>query len=189
MSYIVVYLRADGSSGVEECADLDLAVVAAERLRNVDSVERPRIFKTEEITYDFKPYYRVEVTTADESGDDWVGHSAAAAPADAPPVAPISTGAEEQAVVEEPTVAQTEVVEPVVEAAEAPADGPLEEQPHASPAMPDSSDVESGAADAAPKKGLFGDTSTAPVVDTPDGTPLVEDVKDSVPPRRGLFGR
>lgn len=61
MSYIVVYQKVDGTSGVEECGDLDLAVVTAERLRNVDAVERPRIFKTEEIHYDFRPYYRVEV--------------------------------------------------------------------------------------------------------------------------------
>ena len=69
MSYIVVYQRADGSAGIEECGDLDLAVVTAERLRNVDSVERPRIFKTEEIRYDFRPYYRVEVAEADEAND------------------------------------------------------------------------------------------------------------------------
>ena len=67
MSYIVVYQRADGSSGLEECADLDLAIVTAERLRNVDAVERPRIFETEEIHYDFKPYYRVEVMPGGEA--------------------------------------------------------------------------------------------------------------------------
>lgn len=66
MSYIVVYQREDGSSGLEECESLDLAVVAAERLRNVDSVENPRIFKTEEVKFDFRPYYRVEV--ADSGG-------------------------------------------------------------------------------------------------------------------------
>ena len=67
MSYIVVYQRADGSSGLEECVDLDLAIVTAERLRNVDAVERPRIFETEEIHYDFKPYYRVEVMPGGEA--------------------------------------------------------------------------------------------------------------------------
>ena len=67
MSYIVVYQKSDDSSGVEECGDLDLAIVTAERLRNVDSVERPRIFKTEEIRYDFRPYYRVEVEAETES--------------------------------------------------------------------------------------------------------------------------
>ncbi len=61
MTYLVVYQSADGSAGYEPCTDLDAAVVAAERLRNVDDVDQPRIFKTEEITISFRPYYRVEV--------------------------------------------------------------------------------------------------------------------------------
>ena len=186
MSYIVVYLRADGSSGVEECADLDLAVVAAERLRNVDSVERPRIFKTEEITYDFKPYYRVEVTTADDAGaDEWVGHSAVtpAAAAAAPLADPVAE------VAEEPASAPTEVVEPAAAAADAVVEASVEEQAPAPPVMPDANDVVAEAEDAPTKKGLFGDSVAEPVVETPDVSPLVEDVKDSVPPRRGLFGR
>ena len=61
MAYIVVYQRANGSSAVESCYDLSSAVEAAERLRNSDSVERPRIFETSEIRYDFQPYYRVKV--------------------------------------------------------------------------------------------------------------------------------
>lgn len=91
MSYIVLYQLADGSSGVEECRDLDLAIVAAERLRNVDSVDRPRIFMAEEIAYDFRPYYRVEVLpgsqrwveptdapaaeAAPAEGEGWTSHS------------------------------------------------------------------------------------------------------------------
>ncbi len=61
MAFIVVYQRTDGSSAVESCSDLDAAVEAAERLRNVDSIERPRIFETNEIRYDFQPYYRINV--------------------------------------------------------------------------------------------------------------------------------
>lgn len=61
MAYIVVYQRANGSSAVESCSDLSSAVEAAERLRNTSSVERPRIFETSEIRYDFQPYYRVKV--------------------------------------------------------------------------------------------------------------------------------
>ncbi len=186
MSYIVVYLRADGSSGVEECADLDLAVVAAERLRNVDSVERPRIFKTEEVTYDFKPYYRVEVTTSEDAGaDEWVGHSAVApaAAATVPSVAPVAP------VVEEPAAAPTEVVEPAAETIEAIVEAPADEQPPAPPVMPEADEVVAEAEDVPTKKGLFGDSVSEPAIETPEVSPLVEDVKDSVPPRRGLFGR
>ncbi len=65
MTYLVVYQAADGTAGYEPCADLDSAVVAAERLRNVDNVDQPRIFRTEEITISFRPYYRVEVDGED----------------------------------------------------------------------------------------------------------------------------
>ena len=68
MSYIVVYQRADGSSGLEECADLDRAAKAAEHLRNHDSVH-PRIFRTEEVFFDFKPYYRVDLSSVSVDAD------------------------------------------------------------------------------------------------------------------------
>ena len=188
MSYIVVYLRADGSSGVEECADLDLAVVAAERLRNVDSVERPRIFKTEEVTYDFKPYYRVEVTSV---ADDSVEHSAAAEqiPVDhsvaqetvdvQDTIEPVAEVADEPAAPSPPAPAPEPAVEEVAVEAEPP--------PPAVPAPESVEANDSAVEESAPSRsGLFG-------VATPDEddevAPLVEDIKDSVPPRRGLFGR
>ena len=71
MSHIVVYQTDDGSSGFEQCGNLDDAIVVAERLRNVDGVENPRIFRMEEVHIDFRPYYRVEV--AEPASDHEVG--------------------------------------------------------------------------------------------------------------------
>ena len=65
MSHIVVYESADGASGFERCGSLDAAIVAAERLRNVEGVTSPRIFRLEEVQFDFRPYFRVEVNDAD----------------------------------------------------------------------------------------------------------------------------
>jgi type IV secretory pathway VirB10-like protein len=65
MSHIVVYQTDGGSSGFEQCSSLEDAIVIAERMRNVDGVETPRIFRMEEVEIDFRPYYRVQV-----SGDD-----------------------------------------------------------------------------------------------------------------------
>jgi len=65
MSHIVVYESADGASGFERCGSLDAAIVAAERLRNVEGVNSPRIFKLEEVQFDFRPYFRVEVNEGD----------------------------------------------------------------------------------------------------------------------------
>ena len=61
MAYLVVYQADDGSVGYEPSTDLDSAITAAERLRNVEGVATPRIFRTEEVHIDFRPYYRVEV--------------------------------------------------------------------------------------------------------------------------------
>lgn len=67
MSHIVVYQSPDGSSGFEPCTSLEAAVVAAERMKNVDGVDTPRIFKMEEVQLDFRPYFRVEVSGAVEA--------------------------------------------------------------------------------------------------------------------------
>ncbi len=110
MSYIVVYQRTDGSSGLEECANLDLAVVAAERLRNVDSVENSRIFKTEEVKFDFRPYYRVEVS----DGAEGLTSSNTTDPVTTAP---------------DPVTAASSIVAPVVESDPPPPTAPVSERP------------------------------------------------------------
>jgi hypothetical protein len=100
MSHIVVYESADGSSGFERCGSLDAAIVAAERLRNVESVASPRIFRLEEVQFDFRPYFRVEVNDDDR-------------PDEPTPV--------ERTVIPEPPLAAAPVAEPApVEAAPEP---------------------------------------------------------------------
>ncbi len=188
MSYIVVYQREDGSSGVEECADLDLAVVTAERLRNVDAVERPRIFKTEEITYDFKPYYRVEVTSAAST-------AAAATASAAAPVAESAPAAEEPAAAETsetvdaepsaPSIVEQKIAEKKAAAAEQAAGADTAD------AVEESADAK----DSDSRSGLFTGAmkSTESVEEsTVSELPEVESIEtesDAVPPRRGLFGR
>jgi hypothetical protein len=186
MSYIVVYQRGDGSSGLEECTDLELAVVAAERLRNVDDVESPRIFKTEEIHFDFRPYYRVEVSKeADPVVSAPLGTARVPevpldpwAEAEIPP-APPAPPVDQVADVEPPAV-------PAEEAAEIPSEADVE---------PSSSEI--AAEEPAPEpvdepdsRGLFsGEHIPDPPQEFPAVTQLAEDVSEAVPPRRGLFGR
>lgn len=111
MAYIVVYQANDGSSGYEPTSDLDAAIQAAERLRNLDGVAEPRIFRTEEVHIDFRPYYRVEVT--DEST---VSNTVAASPVTEPDVA-------------EPAAAPVEALAAMGEAAAVPAQPPYEPEP------------------------------------------------------------
>lgn len=193
MSYIVVYQRTDGSSGVEECADLDLAVVSAERLRNVDSVERPRIFKTEEITYDFKPYYRVEVTTTG-SGTDKASSDDEWSPA------PAASGASASTSTFSSEAASTAPAAEITPAPPAPpsvtADNSATSNDSTSSDDSASSDDNAASDDggsddnaepASIKKRLFDGDNAGDTAEFPSVTP--EDPTDIVPPRRGLFGR
>ena len=203
MSYIVVYQRADGSSGLEECADLDLAIVTAERLRNVDAVERPRIFETEEIHYDFKPYYRVEVMPG--------GEAAAAVVTDE--VTPVAASGDFDDITNESTEPAAPVAEmssaadmgvPAVDGVET--DGPDMDIPANTDTSSEESafthdvfntevaDVEELTPPEVPNtsnNGLFG-VPDAPEV--PDVSEVAEEAAASVEaeasaPRRGLFGR
>ncbi len=208
MSYIVVYQREDGSSGVEECADLDLAVVTAERLRNVDSVERPRIFKTEEITYDFKPYYRVEVTTAAAASGDAAPPAPPAPPAPVVETASAADNAAEEAGdhnAETPAeAAAAETAAPEDPAPEDPApqnivEKKVAEKKAAAAAEADTvissyeEDASAEVDESSSRGGLFSDAKAKAEEAVSNASDAAEDIvetdTDPAPPRRGLFGR
>ena len=202
MAYIVVYQRDDGSSGLEECADIDLAIVTAERLRNVESIERPRILKTEEITYDFRPYYRVEVMA--EGASETVDSESAEDPPPPPPPAPESDAASEaDGGADVDAISDVEVVEDddedvtLEEVSEDVADEIEDEEPveeadeqevDEDSEVAESEDVESpgDTPTVTTSGGLFGDRS--PISDR-----FPSSGSDNDPPssstRRGLFGR
>ncbi len=185
MSYIVVYQKADGSSGLEECVDLDLAIVTAERLRNVDAVERPRIFQTEEIRYDFKPYYRVEVATAGGAAADAATDLGTTTNDLGSTVTPLSSV----------NPIDSEPLEPVVPVAETEAPGAnVAEEATASHDIfaTNAAEVEELTPPEVPSEssGLFGATEDA--VESTEVQSLADDIAENVEveaPRRGLFGR
>jgi hypothetical protein len=58
---MVIYRTADGQPGYHQAGELDEAVRFVERLRNGDGVDGARIFKMEEVNFDFRPYFKVEI--------------------------------------------------------------------------------------------------------------------------------
>jgi hypothetical protein len=58
---MVIYRTADGQPGYHQADELDEAVRFVERLRNTDGVDGARIFKMEEVNFDFRPYFKVEI--------------------------------------------------------------------------------------------------------------------------------
>lgn len=61
MSHMVIYRGSDGKPGYHQVDDIHDAVSFVEEMRNQDGVDHARIFRLEEVTFEFKPYYRVEI--------------------------------------------------------------------------------------------------------------------------------
>ncbi len=62
MPFMVMYRRSDGTSCHEQADAIDEAALFVERLRNNDGVEDDiRIYRMEEISFAFRPYYQVEL--------------------------------------------------------------------------------------------------------------------------------
>jgi hypothetical protein len=59
VSHMVIFRSADGRPGYHQSDELADAAAFVERLRNDDGVEHARIFRMEEVTFEFRPYYRV----------------------------------------------------------------------------------------------------------------------------------
>ena len=88
MSHMVIFQTPDGNPGYNQFESLDEAVRFVETLRNEQGVETARMFALEEVKFDFRPYFRVEI--------DPPMISASSAPAGSPPPGiPTSTFAPE----------------------------------------------------------------------------------------------
>ncbi len=87
MSHMVIYRTADGQPGYHQAEELDEAVRFVERLRNGDGVDGARIFRMEEVNFDFRPYFKVEIGpggTAVEANGFGAGYDAPAYEGPAP---------------------------------------------------------------------------------------------------------
>lgn len=187
MSHMVIYRTADGQPGYHQAEELDEAVRFVERLRNGDGVDGARIFKMEEVNFDFRPYFKVEigpggvpietpVSPAFAGRDhgfsaDLGGGFEAPAPAPAP-------GYEAPVAFDAPAWTEPETLDVPVESA---ADLGLEHEPVPSFVAPPSV-VDPSVIDALPSPTAAGAfDAPAPVDD--------DEVDAAVGARRGLFGR
>jgi hypothetical protein len=72
---MVIYRGADGKPGYQQAEDIHDAVTFVEQMRNEEGVEHARIFRLEEVVFEYRPYYRVELASA---GGSALGMSQAA---------------------------------------------------------------------------------------------------------------
>jgi len=85
VSHMVIFRTGDGKTGYHQAEVLEEAVHYVERIRNAEGVEQARIFRLEEIRFEFRPYFHVQVADSTPAAE------AVAVPteveADAPPPA------------------------------------------------------------------------------------------------------
>lgn len=61
MSYMVIFRTPDGKPGYQQADDPSDIVATVERLRNEDGVENVRIYRMEEVEFEYKVRYTVEL--------------------------------------------------------------------------------------------------------------------------------
>ena len=59
--HLVKYSKADGQTGNHEVEELHEAIAYVERLRNDEGIDAARIYRIEEVQFEFRPYFRVEL--------------------------------------------------------------------------------------------------------------------------------
>ncbi len=67
MSHMVIFQTPEGNPGYNQFETVAEAVAFVEKLRNEQLVENARIFALEELKFDFRPYYRVELTALERA--------------------------------------------------------------------------------------------------------------------------
>ena len=73
MGHMVIFRGGDGKPGYHQVDELSEAIHHVEHLRNNEGIDHAQIFQMEEVTFEFRPYFRVEVasaTAAPMPGDD-----------------------------------------------------------------------------------------------------------------------
>ena len=58
---MVIFRSSEGKAGYHPAETLEDAARFVERLRNAEGVEHARIFRMEEVGFEYRPYFKVEV--------------------------------------------------------------------------------------------------------------------------------
>src|SRR3954452_4844401 len=61
---MVIFRGGDGKPGYHQVDELSEAIRHVEHLRNDEGIDHAQIFQLEEVAFEFRPYFRVEIETA-----------------------------------------------------------------------------------------------------------------------------
>ena len=92
MSHMVIYRGIDGKPGYHQTDDIHDAIGFVEQMRNEEGVEHARIFRLEEVVFEYRPYYRVEIAQAGQ-GPMSLSEAPPSQLVDAEPAPPVGIGA------------------------------------------------------------------------------------------------
>ncbi len=146
MPFMVIYRTSDGSSCFEQADAIDEAALFVERLRNKEGIDQIRIYRMEEISFAFRPYYKVELGMTERQDTPTTPPARKVMAADGPPLAP-----------EAPAEADAEVPPPPSDVTVESRPGPLAHRhtdvPLPDPPLPEAEGEHAGANG---RRGLFG---------------------------------
>lgn len=189
-SHMVIYQTSDGEPGSRQFDEIMAAVAFVEELRNRSGVDVARIFKLEEVKFEFKPYYQVLVVEGDDaaSADEVAAPQEAAAPAATEEAAPVAA---------EVAADAAPAAEPVVEAVVESAPSPVAEVAEHAPAAPEvePEPAEAIVAEAAPEAVETVEEAARQPFAMGAGSDQLDDrlagvgADSPLATRRGLFGR
>jgi hypothetical protein len=143
--YMVIFRTADGKPGYQQAEGVQDAISSVERLRNEDGVDSVRIFRMEEVAFEYKVHYSVQLSDVAEAAPAVVS-------AAAPPVEETSAPADELAWDDE-TAESPEPSPPFDQLAVDPAGAPRWDDTTESH---ESDDADSEVSEADARRGLFG---------------------------------
>lgn len=61
MSHIVIHDDAKGVTQYQQFGELEKAIALVERLRNDEGVDNARLYELDEVVFEMKPYFKVEI--------------------------------------------------------------------------------------------------------------------------------
>jgi predicted component of type VI protein secretion system len=149
---MVIFQTPDGSPGYNQFESVDEAVSFVEKLRNEQGIENARMFALEEIKFELKPYFKVELQALNPGTSSTAPLPASPAATPSAPTTPPSPGAPSTAAPapsSEPTSFGTAAPSPLSEPTPTPS-------PEPAPATTPPTQAEAPSSEQPTRRGLFG---------------------------------
>lgn len=176
MSHMVIYRGPDGKPGYHQTDGIHDAVGYVEQLRNDSGVEQARIFRLEEVQFEYRPYFRVELVAGEPALASGTSAPAVGIGSDTPAEVFVDPASESDSEASDSAV--VDVAEVVEDVPAATPEAEVVSETVSDEAVSD--EAESAAADAVETVKSKTPTITSPGSSSSD---------NGVGARRGLFGR